>query len=166
MRLISNTSVTYQIVTKHIKMDREKSFALNKKGIEFKRAGDFDSAMSYYQQAKSADPTNKSCYLNIYKIDLGHKRNTLSNIQIFKHLDLLESTNRTIEIAKSTDWESAYLYDGPIFLDNQIPNNFVFEFVQRSPTMILIAYDINTCFNYGFNILHDNSKFFHLYDNQ
>ncbi|MCL4856213.1 MAG: hypothetical protein KJZ55_02895, partial [Flavobacteriales bacterium] len=142
-------------------MDREKSFALNKKGIEFKKVCDFDSAMSYYQQAKSADPTNKSCYLNIYKIDLGFKRNTLSNIQIFKHLDLLESTNRTIEIAKSTDWESAYLYDEPIYLDNQIPNNFVFEFVQRNPIMILIAYDINTCFNYGFNILSSNQ---HLID--
>ncbi len=133
-------------------MSREESVDLNKKGIEFKRQGDFEKALDYYIQAMVIDNSNKSSYNNIYRVLIGmdKPKNALKFIFAFKHIDWLEVDKNSYELMEKMPWEEMYIWNEPINQSGPLgkfQNDFVFSKVKEQPLFLIIAADMNTCFN-------------------
>lgn len=134
--------------------NKEKAFKLNQEGIQLKRQGEFDLAIQKYNEAKQYDPINKNCYLNSYKLLMAFEKSIATyNILVYKHLDFLQTTPEIYQNSQSNEWHQFYLWNGTISDKFNVPNNIVFETIEKQPLLSLIAYDINSCFNAGFGVL-------------
>ncbi len=146
--------------------DRDQSVDLCELGIQKKRQGDYEAALSFYAQAKNADYSNPDVYKNSSKILLGTNRNdeALRHILTYVHLNIV--TNRYDPNTPVTAFSvpqidlvmDEYNWSGTIDGLTTIPDSYVPSRCAMLGHLQLVAIEIDMCANAGicYARIHDD----------
>ena len=127
-----------------------------KKGVLFKRQGDYNSAINEYGEAFNIYPYNRNIYNNLAKIFIGinQQEYALRNLLTYKHLIL---HNEKINMDAYDYASTFYNWSGSIN-NKKIPNDFVLLAVSKDFNLAKIISDINLTFNIGLSYLLKNQN--------
>tara|TARA_Y100001935_G_C17291804_1_gene503799 strand:- start:1298 stop:2149 length:852 start_codon:yes stop_codon:yes gene_type:complete len=136
------------------KNDVEKSIEYLKKGIEFKRLGDFNKSIESYILARELDPNNIYCYYNVAKVQFIVKDYTNSILNYLKaaHISILNGKN---QIDQGDN--------GMIFALNNISSmqRSDLEYLLDVPNIddvLIMMLDISSCSHIGRSVFMDNEN--------
>ena len=137
--------------------DRNQSVDYCELGIQKKRQGDYEAALSFYAKAKDADFSNPFVYKNSAKVLIGTNRNdeALRHILTYVHLDIV--TNRYDPNTLVTSFSvpqidfimNEYNWSGTIDGHTAIPVNYVSSRCAMLDDLQLIAIEIDMSANAG-----------------
>lgn len=133
--------------------NKQKSIELSNLGIAEKRKGNYDKALSYYEEAKNACKANQDVYYNISKIliGLGEYSEGFKNLMTYSHINLLNSDTSYFSnnIMETPIWDNAielYSYQNEII--KGLSGRDIDLYYNYAPFYSMIL-DHNACFLAG-----------------
>lgn len=135
-------------------LEEQKCIQHLQRGIEYKRQGDYNSAINEYEEAFYIYPYNKNIYNNLAKIFIGtgQQEYALRNLLTYAHL-----TIKTEQINMGAYDFASTFYNWSGVVDNKkITSDLVIRAVSFDFNLAKIISDINLTFNTGFSYLLRN----------
>jgi tetratricopeptide (TPR) repeat protein len=126
-----------------LEIDRDKSIEMCNLGIEEKRKGNFEGALSFYSKAIKFDYSNPATYMNSAKVLIGIEKyeEALRNILAYMHLKLPLNTNLFDQV------QSFYMVSSSLNIYHN--KGEISELLNQNQLIRQIATDVNATFNAG-----------------